>query len=246
MSWASALALAGAGFVASTLNVIAGGGSFLTLPLLIFLGLPATEANATNRLGVVVQNVAGVCGFHRHRVLDWRLGLGASLPALLGAAVGARIALHTGEWEFRRILASLMLVVAVWTLLGEGRLGRAAALPRTGRPALAAGFFLAGAYAGFVQAGVGYLVLALTSLAGLDLVRGNAVKVLVILLTTTLALLVFAWEGKVQWAPALVLASGSLLGGLVGVRLAVLKGHAWVRGVVVTTIAVFAIRLWFF
>ena len=78
------LVLVGAGFLASILNVIAGGGSFLTLPLLIFFGLPATEANATNRLGVLAQNIGGVWGFHRHGALDWRLALRASLPALVG------------------------------------------------------------------------------------------------------------------------------------------------------------------
>ncbi|MGD8896265.1 MAG: sulfite exporter TauE/SafE family protein [Acidobacteriota bacterium] len=239
------LALALAGFVASALNVIAGGGSFLTVPLLIFFGLPATEANATNRLGVLVQNIGGVWGFHRHRVLDWRWALRASLPALAGAVLGTWLALQVGDREFRRILATLMIGVTLWTLLDRGgRLAGALGRLRHKDVVLGAGFALAGVYAGFIQAGVGFFILALVTVGGLDLVRGNAVKVFVILLTTALSLGLFAWEGKVEWVPAIALAAGSLGGSLLGVRLTVLKGHAWVRGVVTATIVLFAIKLW--
>jgi len=240
------LVLVGAGFLASILNMIAGGGSFLTLPVLIFFGLPATEANATNRLGVLAQNIGGVWGFHRHGVLNWRWALRASVPALAGAAFGTWLALQIGDQEFRRVLATVMVVVTLWTLLDRGgRLaGRLAGL-RHKSVVLAAGFALAGVYAGFIQAGVGFFILALTTVAGLDLVRGNAVKVLVILGTTLLSLALFAWAGKVQWVPGLALAIGSFAGSLVGVRLTVLKGHAWVRGVVTIAIVVFAVKLWF-
>jgi uncharacterized membrane protein YfcA len=239
------LALAGAGFVASTLNVIAGGGSFLTIPLLIFFGLPATEANATNRVGVLVQNIAGVWGFHRHRVLDWRWALRASLPALGGAVFGTWLALQIGDREFRRVLATFMVVMTLWTLLDRGG-WLAGALTRLRHRNLVLGvaFALAGVYAGFIQAGVGFLVLALVTVGGLDLVRGNAVKVLVILATTALSLALFAWEGKVEWVEGAALAVGSLAGSLLGVRLTVLKGHAWVRGVVTVAIVVFAVKLW--
>jgi uncharacterized membrane protein YfcA len=240
------LALSAAAFVASVLNVIAGGGSFLTLPLLIFFGLPAVEANATNRLGVLAQNVGGVWGFHRHGVLDWRRALRASLPALGGAAFGTCLALHVGDQEFRRILATLMVVISLWTLLDrKGRAARSLAGFPHRRLVLDIGFALAGVYAGFVQAGVGFFILALTTVAGLDLVRGNAVKLLVILVTTCLSLALFAWAGKVDWLAGAALALGSLAGSLVGVRLTVLKGHGWVRGVVTAAIVVFAVKLWF-
>lgn len=239
------LVLAGAGFVASILNVMAGGGSFLTLPLLIFFGLPATEANATNRLGVLAQNVGGVFGFHRHGVLDWRWAVRASLPAMVGAVFGTWLALQTGEQDFRRILATLMVVVTLWTLLDRGgRLAGGLAGLRSKNVILAVGFVLAGVYAGFIQAGVGFFILALTTVAGLDLVRGNAVKLVIILATTCLSLALFAWEGKVEWIPGVALAVGSLVGSLLGVRLTVLKGHAWVRSVVTVAIVVFAIKIW--
>jgi uncharacterized membrane protein YfcA len=245
MSSLELLALSAVAFVASILNVIAGGGSFLTLPLLIFFGLPAVEANATNRLGVLAQNVGGVWGFHRHGMLDWRRALWASVPALGGAALGTWLALQIGDQEFRRILASLMVVITLWTLLDrKGHAAAALARLRHRDVLLATGFALAGVYAGFVQAGVGFFILALTTVSGLDLVRGNAVKLLVILATTCLSLGLFAWAGKVDWVAGAALAVGSLTGSLVGVRLTVLKGHAWVRGVVTAAIVVFAAKLW--
>lgn len=240
------VALAAAGFVAAVVNVLAGGGSFLTLPLLIFLGLPATEANATNRVGVVAQNAGAVWGFHRHRVLEWRWALGVAAPGLLGAALGAWLALRVGERAFQRLLALIMLAVALATLAApREREPRSADFLRRRRWRLHAGFFGAGVYAGFVQAGVGFLILALTTLAGFDLVRGNAVKTLCILLQTALSLLIFAADGKVQWSADLALGVGSVLGSALGVRLVVLQGQRWLRHVVAVTIVLFALRLWF-
>ena len=106
-------------------------------------------------------------------------------------------------------------------------------------------FFAVGIYGGFVQAGVGFFILAVTSAVGLNLVRGNAVKVLTVLCFTALSLALFAWQGKVDWLMGLTLAAGTIIGGLVGARLTVLKGHRWVRGVVTVTIILFALKLWF-
>jgi uncharacterized membrane protein YfcA len=235
--------LFGAGLVAGTINVLAGGGSFLTLPLLIFVGLPPTVANATNRVGVLLQNIGGVWGFHRHGVLDWQSLLWAALPAAVGSVLGTWAALEVGEQAFRRVLAFLMIALTLWSLWDplKTRSGRT-----TGgvRPALlAAGFFAVGIYGGFVQAGVGFLILAATTLAGLDLVRGNAIKVLSVLVFTGVSLAIFAWQGKIHWAPGLALGAGNALGGFLGVRLAVRRGHEWLRKVVTACVIFFAVML---
>jgi len=234
------------GCVAGTLNVLAGGGSFLTLPALVFFGLPAGVANATNRVGIVLQNVSAVWSFRRQGIHTSGAFTWAALPALLGGVLGAWLALWTSDELFQRILAVLMVVFAVWTLAGRRTAteGPAAVPEGTKLALLAAGFFGAGIYAGFVQAGVGFLILALTTAAGLDLVRGNAVKVTAILVLTVAALAIFTWQGKVDWALGLALGSGNLVGGLVGARLTVLKGHDWVRRFVVVTLVVFALKLW--
>lgn len=233
------------GIIAGTLNVIAGGGSFLTVPLLIFLGLPPTVANGTNRVGILLQNVGAVWGFHRHQVVDWRYVLWAALPATLGALLGAWGAVIIAEEAFKNFLAVVMIIVTLWTLWDPLKTSRGkdsvGEHPRVAW--LAFGFFLVGIYGGFVQAGVGFLVLATTTLAGLDLVKGNAVKVLSILIYTFLALGIFAWQHKVNWPLGLTLAAGTVVGGQLGVHLTVLKGHQWVKKVVTVAVIIMAVKL---
>lgn len=270
--WWAYPALAAVGLVAGALNVIAGGGSFLTLPTMIFLGLPPTVANGTNRIAILVQNAGAVWGFHRRRLVAWRWVIRTAVPAVLGAILGAWLAVRIGDRSFERILSILMVVVSLASLWrpgsGAGRAEgareeapepessraeppgppRAAAPPAPqaagARLALAGGFFLVGVYGGFVQAGTGFLFLAVLTWAGFDLVRGNALKVLVILLWTPLALWQFAAGGQVDWLLGLVLAAGNLSGALIGVRLTVLKGSRWVRRVVTVTVIAFAVLLW--
>jgi uncharacterized protein len=244
LTWITASLLAATGFVSGVLNVVAGGGSFLTLPVLIFLGLPPTHANATNRVAVLTQNVGAVWSFQRYRVLEWHRAADMVVPSLAGSALGTWAALVVGDRGFQRILAVLMLAVTLWTLLdprtrGAGGAGEA----RLGRTALRVAFFGVGLYGGFVQAGIGFLILAVTTQAGLDLVRGNALKVLVVLLLTALSLAIFAGAGTVEWLPGLVLGAGSLLGSFVGARLTVRKGHRWIHGVVTMTVVLFALAL---
>jgi uncharacterized membrane protein YfcA len=233
------------GFVAAVINVLAGGGSFLTLPLLLFLGLPAGIANGTNRVGVLAQNISSVLGFHRHQVLPVRWALGVSVPAVIGAALGVWAALHVPDAAFRRILSVVMLAMTFATLLHRSLRGVPRAEPQ---PAwhwtMVAGFFVTGLYGGFLQAGVGFFALAMTSIAGLDMVRGNAVKVFTVMLLTLISLAVFAGTGHVNWAAGAALAAGNLLGGIAGVRVAVLKGHRWLEHFVTATIVVFAVLLW--
>jgi hypothetical protein len=230
------------GIAAGAVNTLAGGGSLLSLPLLILLGLPAALANATNRVGILAQNVGALVGFWHYGVRDLgRLGWGA-VPAAAGAAVGTWLALGVGEVAFRRLVALLVLGIAFGSLWNPPRHRRPrGTLPV---PALVAGFFAVGVYGGFVQAGVGFLILALAARGGLDLVRGNAVKALCVLVFTWVALGIFAWHAKVDWPAGLALAGGNLVGGPIGAHLAVLKGQAWVRSVVRACAVALAIGLW--
>ena len=246
--WMSYLLLFSFGCVAGTVNVVAGGGSFLTLPLLIFLGLPPTVANATNRVGIVLQNVGAVWAFRRHGLVEAQCLLWGALPAIVGAAGGTWLALRIEEEAFKRILAFLMIVVTMWTLwdpLKSRQPGSTSERPPYLTGMMAVGFLFMGIYGGFIQAGVGFFILSVTTLGGLDLVRGNSVKALSVLCFTMVALSIFAWQGKVDWRVGLVLAAGTVLGGQLGVRLTVVKGHAWVKVVVTVLIILFALRLWF-
>lgn len=241
--WESYALLVLAGAVSASVNVVAGGGSFLTLPILIFLGLPPGVANATNRVGVLVQSAGAVWGFGRRGMLDWRSALWAGLPACLGAVVGAWLALAVGDAVFRRILAVLMVAVTLLTLSWSGSISG----PSRARPPAwtAPAFVLVGLYGGFVQAGVGFFILAVTSAAGLDLRRGNIVKVLCVGLLTGLSLAIFASQGRVVWPAGLALAAGGLVGSELGVRLALRTPERGLRAIVTGAILLFALKLWF-
>jgi uncharacterized membrane protein YfcA len=240
----SYLLLAVVGFVASVVNIVAAGGSFLTLPVLILLGAPTVDANGTNRLGVIAQNASGIWGFHRHGVLDWRWALRATVPAVAGALVGAWLALDVDDRAFRRLLAVLMVGVTLWTVIDPLEKIRVTAVRSPFSPGVAASLFLTGVYGGFVQAGVGFLMVAVTTGAGVDLLRGTAIKVFTIGALTVAAAVVFAWHGHVDWPAGAALAAGSLAGGAAGVRLAILKGSRWLRHVVTGTVVAFAVLLW--
>lgn len=234
------------GLVAGFMNTMAGGGSLLTLPLLIFLGLPSAVANGTNRVAIEVQNILAVLGFRSKGVGDFRLSIQFALPAVAGAWVGARIAIDIPDLLFRRVLAVVMLLVLGLILWNPTRRLRGSEAPLTPRRRLAAvvAFFLVGVYGGFLQAGVGFLLMAtLVGITGLDLVRVNAHKVFIVAVYTLLALAVFAVDGKVDWLVGLVLAAGNGAGGWIAGRLAVTKGERWIKPVLVVAVVVMAVRL---
>ena len=222
MDWYLYPAVVGAGLLCGFINTLAGGGSLITLPLLIFLGLPANVANGTNRVAILLQNIAAVNRFHRKSVLDWRRGLLLAIPATIGAIVGARIAVDLEEGVLRQVIGILMVLMLVLILVKPQRWLK-------GKPELAVRrpgwlqilvFFLVGAYGGFIQAGVGFFLLsALVMGSGYNLDRANAVKVLIILCFTVFALTVFVWKGQVRWGPGLLLALGNMAGAYVAVEI---------------------------
>ena len=245
-SWA---ALAAVGFVAGVINALAGGGSVITLPTLIFFGLPAGVANGTNRVAILIQNVGAVRSFNRHGRLDWDWLKLAAPSAVVGAVLGMWIAVNTGDADLQRVLAIMMIIIAGWMVWNpvSPPLDGTAPLPtqRWRRALFILGFFGAGLYGGFIQAGSGFILLALATTAGLDYIRSNALKLALILCFTPLALIGFASQGLVDWASGLALATGNLTGALIGVKIAVRKGSAWVRRFVVVLVVVFAVVLWF-
>ncbi len=240
------LLLAGAGLVAGTINAIAGGGSLLTLPLLIFVGLPPTVANGTNRIAIFVGGAGATLSFQKRGLIPWswvRFGLP---PALVGVVLGTWAATEIGDVAFERVLAFVLVLAAGWMIWHpvEPPTGKEAPLPEgSKRWPIRLAFFGLGAYSGFIQAGVGFLFLALLSAQGLDLVRSNAVKIPLILAFTGLAMVLFALNGLLDWPAGLSLAAGQFFGARFGVHLQVLKGQAWVRNVLTVTIVIFAIRL---
>jgi uncharacterized protein len=238
--------LACIGVMAGVLNTIAGGGSFLTLPLLIFLGLPAAVANGTNRLAVIGQSLTALSGFQRWGRLEWRFACMAAMPAVTGSLLGAWGAVVIGDEVFKKVLSTFMMAVTIgtfWIPVSNTDSGRSIQ-PVRYRAIHVLLFLLVGLYGGFIQAGVGFFILAVTAFSGFDVIQGNGVKVFTVLLLTLVSLIFFAWNGKVDWPAGLVLSAGTAAGGALGARLSIYIGETWVKRVVTALILIFAVLLW--
>lgn len=237
------------GLVAGFLNTVAGGGSLLTMPVLIFMGLPSAVANGTNRVAILFQTANAVYVFKKKGFSDFAYGTLVTIPALAGAWLGAELAIGTDDRVFNRILAIVMLAVMGYTFLRPERPGSAPATdsgsPSTRKRILSiVAFFLLGVYGGFIQAGIGFLILAaLTLIRNIDLVRANAIKVYIVFLYTLVALATFLAAGKVDWALGLVLAVGNSAGAWAGSYFAVLKGSSALRWILMAAVVVFSFRL---
>ncbi len=222
----------GAGFV----NVLAGGGSALTLPLLMLVGLDANQANGTNRIVVLLQSTAGAAEFHRRRIRPWMATRAALPPIVAGAVIGALVATRVSasamEVLFGVLFLSLAAVMAVrpsW-LVPEPPPDAA---PHPPRPGGVAALFAVGLYGGVFQAGVGIpLLLVIVRAMGADLVQGNAAKTALVMVYTALVLGIFGAAGQLVWRPALLLSAGAVFGSLIGARFAVERGVGFVRKLV--------------
>lgn len=233
------------GTIAGTLNVLAGGGSLLTLPILIFLGLPASVANGTNRIAIFFQNIFAIRGFRQHGVFPLKTALICTAPALIGSYIGASLAISIDDALFNKLLALIMVGVMILTAVDPARNYAAEEVKTTPLRLLVllVTFFGVGLYGGFVQAGVGFLIISGLLVHGLDLVRINAIKVIVIFAFTIVALAVFISHGEINYTLGIALAVGNSIGGIIGARLAVNKGHDWIKRIVTVTVLVFAIKL---
>ncbi len=242
--WQASL-LAAIGLLAGFINVLAGGGSLLTLPALIFLGLPAATANGTNRIAILSQNIFAATSFRRHGVLPLRLALLCTAPALIGSYLGANLAVTVDDQLFQRLLAGIMLGVLLFNTLDPMKHWRRAEphLNRRRIATLILCFFAIGIYGGFVQAGVGFLIISALLAQGLDLVKINAIKVFVVGIFTLVALAVFIQHGQVNYGLGLALAAGNSIGGTIATRMAINKGHDWIKKVVSLTMLAFAVKL---
>lgn len=237
------------GFIAGIINTMAGGGSLLTLPILIFLGLPPSIANGTNRIAILFQNVFTTAGFKSKGVKTFPFSIYVGISALFGAILGARIAVDISGETFNKILAIIMVVIVVYMVL-KSKNKHLAALEKTSGKQLWVSivlFFFVGVYGGFIQAGVGFIMLLiLSSVNNISLVKSNAIKVTVALIYTVAAVAVFAYNDKINWRIGLTLAIGTALGGWFASRWSVKKGDEIVRKFLIVMVVIMAIKLWFF
>jgi len=213
------------GFIAGGINTVAGGGSNLTLPALMIFGLPADIANGTNRLSVLMQCIVGVAGYNKHNILDRQAVIPILIPCILGGVFGALLAAILPNLFLKPILLLSILCMSIIILVRPETIvpapGTSELSPNKNRKAWW-GLFAAGIYGGFVQAGVGFMLLA--ALAGglrYNLLRANALKTLCALAFTAVALAIFIAFDQVWWLPGIILACGSMLGAHLAVKIAV-------------------------
>lgn len=247
--WYHYLLLIAVGFTVGFINTIAGGGSLLSLPVLIFLGLPPSVANGTNRVAIVIQTALATAGFRSKGVSTFPFNIYLGIAALLGAIIGANIAVDIKGETFNRILAIVMIVV-VFIIIFKPKVSVDEMIERTTgkhRWIATIAFFFFGIYGGFINAGIGFIIiLFLHYFNKLSLVKANATKVAVVLIYTLSALAVFVWNDKVDWKVGLVLAIGNGTGGWVSSRFSVKKGDGFIKSFLVIMVIIMAIKLWFF
>lgn len=249
MEWWHLVVLVFVGIGVGFINVISGGGSIITLPILILFGLDSTVANASNRIGNLAQNIFAVAGYKSKGIVyekyAWFLGISAGL----GGVIGTYMALKIPDNAFNKILAIVMLVVVVFTVFSP-KIKVEAVIGRMQKKHQLLGvivFFFIGIYGGFIQAGTGLIIMA--ALAGIHhftYLKINTYKVLVVLFYLVIGLSIFAFHGQINWYYGLSLGLGNAIGGWLTSRWSINQDDVWIKRFMVASVLVLAIKLLFF
>ncbi len=236
------------GIAAGFINVVAGGGSMLTVPALVLMGVPGPVANGTNRIAIIAQTTAATAAFFRRGVRDLRTSATLALALLPGAVIGAWWGAHIeGVW-FNRLLAGVMICVML-TMGLESRVARRGAASATGerlrRPWLTHALIgVVGFYGGVIHIGIGFLIMfILHRVGGLDLVRTNMHKMATVIPYSIAALAIFWSESGILWLAGLALALGNTCGGWLGVHVSLARGEKFIRLMFNLCIAALIVRL---
>jgi uncharacterized membrane protein YfcA len=233
--------LAVAGLLAGFVNTLAGAGSLLTLPALLMLGMPADVANATNRVGVFLAAAAGASGFAQGGMLDKPMVARLSVPVLIGAVLGALVAVAIPEDVFRPVLLGMMVLVGgmlIWKPNVVAPPEGTVPVALRDRPLAVPLLVLLGAYAAFLQAGMGIFTLLLISgVLRYDLLRANALKTFLVLAITVVALAIFIWHGKVSWLAGLYLGVFQLVGARAAVKFSLRANQTTLKNALLAIVA---------
>lgn len=230
------------GVVAGFINVSAGGGSTLTLPALIFLGLDASAANGTNRIAILLQNVSAVQSFKQEKYFDFKTSLKLSVFTLPGAVAGAVLAVRLEDEIFQKILGIVMIGIIISTILPNN------SVRNDQQNKSNIGIYLSmigiGFYGGFIQVGVGFLLMgSLKYLMKLNLVLINMHKVFIVLIYTMPALFIFMITDNVNWLFGITLAIGNALGGWWAAKISVKKGEKFIKIVLAAAVLIMSLKL---
>lgn len=234
------------GIIAGFINTFAGGGSMLVVPFLIFLGLPANMANATNRVAIFLQEIVSTATFHQKKILDFKTDYPLLLPTTLGSIAGAFTAVDIQEELLRKVIGGLLIILFFMILLDPNGWVKANADRAKARNPFIRFlvFFGIGFYGGFIQIGVGFFMLAgLVLGCGFDLLKANALKVLLILSYTLIALAIFIYYGLIDWSTGFILSCGNMLGAWLGTRLSIRWGAKYIRYILLVALVLVSLKL---
>lgn len=248
-SWEYIILVILAGILCGFINTLAGSGSLISLPILMFIGLPPNMANGTNRVGVFVQNLVTTTTFHKKKLLDIPLGIQVAIPTIAGSILGAFVVLELPDRAVEIVVGVVLFIMLIpmWVNPRQWLEGKTMENTRGHLVLRWVVFFFVGLYGGFIQAGVGiFLLSALVLNTGCNLVKANAQKAMINLLLTFFAMLVFAFNGQIDWGIGIALALGNAIGGYLGTHWAVSWGPAFVRYVVMAVVVIAGAKLLFF
>lgn len=243
--WHAAV-LISVGVVGGFLNVMAGGGSLLTVPVLVFMGLPGPVANGTNRIAILAQNLTAIITFARRGFSDFKLSLTLAACSIPGAIIGAMAGTQLDGVWFNRALAIIMIGVMLVMHFDKGN-SEQSQTHQPNRRQLWQGHLLmvlAGFWGGFIQLGVGFILMPiLNRVMGLDLVRTNMHKVFIVASYTVVALLVYASQIQLLWMAGIALAIGNSIGGYLGAHFTITRGEKLIRTVLNIVLIAFIVKL---
>lgn len=229
---------------------MAGGGSLLTVPALIFMGVPGHVANGTNRIAILAQNITAVATFYKRGFHDFKLGLSLAACAVPGGLIGAWLGVQIQGIWFNRFLAVVMIFVIILMATDKGKDATKDSAQASEPKNLIAGhslMFFAGIYGGVIQIGIGFILMSiLYRVMGIDLVRVNMYKVLIVLCYTIAALAVFASQLQLVWVAGIALAIGNSIGGWLGANWSINKGEKTIKRVLNVVLVGVIIKLLFF
>lgn len=247
------LAMFSAAFTAGVINSIAGGGTLITFPVLIWLGLDAKVANATSTVALWPGLFGGLFGYRRELENSSRILIRLGLVSIIGGGFGAWLLIRTPSPLFKQLVPFLILFATVLFMFNgviNQRLRLGSLDDRRGTKLWWTGGiifqFFSAMYGGYFGAANGILMLAALGLLGLnDLHRANGIKNFLGICINSVAVISFSLVGLVVWRDALVMACGALAGGYFGASMAVRIGQVWVRrGVIVIGFVIFVAMLW--
>jgi len=234
------------GLFVGFINTLSAGGTVISIALYLALGIPAPIANATNRIGVLIQSFSTGLMMKREGLIDNKKTLRLAIPTMLGALVGSLLASVLTQNIFSYFMGAILILMIFFLFMNPSKLSQDDK-ERLSKPISLMkyiAFFGIGIYGGFIQVGTGFLLMtAGTMLIGYDIIKTNALKVSIMFLYTLVAMTVFIFDSQIYWSYGLVHSIGSIAGSWVATKFALKKGANFVRWVVVIVIILTALNL---